>query len=102
MYEDHGKELTAINREALDQVTWAGTQFWLVEFLPISTTLRYRVEIHFVTALSVRHIPSWVPGAGFKKFGEKNAILQRKIHHFPWGEAQRRYVRVYLISGTKI
>jgi hypothetical protein len=35
VYEAHGKELTDLNRKALDQVTWVGGQLWLVEFLPI-------------------------------------------------------------------
>jgi hypothetical protein len=34
VYEDHGAELTVLNREALDQVTWMSRQLWLVEFMP--------------------------------------------------------------------
>lgn len=35
VYNVHGKELTDLNRKALDQATWVGMQFWFVEFLPI-------------------------------------------------------------------
>jgi hypothetical protein len=31
----------------------------------------------------VRHIPAWMPGAGFQTFGQKAAKLNRRIRDMP-------------------
>ena len=36
IYQDHGKELTDINVESADLITWCWSQVWLVDVVPIS------------------------------------------------------------------
>ncbi|KIM33242.1 hypothetical protein M408DRAFT_151524 [Serendipita vermifera MAFF 305830] len=66
VYQQHGEELTRLNVESVDLVTWVRMQLWLVNVFPIA-----------------RFLPSWLPGLQFPKVVTKGKNLLRKLRH--WG-----------------
>jgi hypothetical protein len=49
---------------------------FLVDVLPIRMFFLYRSN-HRLTRCLVRHLPAWLPGAGFKKMALRNHVTQR-------------------------
>lgn len=42
---------------------------------------------------SVKYVPSWFPGAGFKRFAAKGHVVTTKTVNKPFNEVKRRMVR---------
>lgn len=67
VYQTHGEELVRLNRNRIELITWAFTQFWMVDVFPL-----------------LRFIPSWFPGANFRKIGKKATCMATKIRFWPY------------------
>lgn len=94
LWKDHGKQLVENNIEAVNMMGPAFSQFWLVDYLHWRMSfflffLFFFADIH--PLISVRHIPSWFPGAGFKRLGIKSTRLMNHIRQFPFTYALNEY-----------
>ncbi|KIM28320.1 hypothetical protein M408DRAFT_23723 [Serendipita vermifera MAFF 305830] len=63
--------LSSWNNELMEYVNHAVLTFWLVDIL------------HFL-----RYIPSWMPGAKFKRIGDRSTWLSKQIRHAPFEKAK--------------
>jgi hypothetical protein len=61
-----GEELSSWNLEALELLTAAASTFWLVDVLHFSMFVYSQVLDVSTYNLTVRFVPSWLPGAGFR------------------------------------
>lgn len=103
MYEEHGEELTVLNRETLDTLTWIGSQFWMVELLPWC-------EFYFIVYDQtdeakysiVRFLPDWTPGAIFKQIAAKVRDAQLKMRFWPWETAVNGFASLSFMYGYKL
>jgi len=67
VYQAHGEELVRVNRQRIELITWAFTKFWMVDVFPL-----------------LRFIPSWFPGANFRKIGETGTRQAKQIRFWPY------------------
>ncbi|PVF92648.1 cytochrome P450 [Serendipita vermifera] len=74
IWNAYGPELVKINNEAMDLISKSFTQFWLVD---IFTWMRF--------------IPSWMPGAGFRRIGIHSTKLTTRIRSWPYAEAVKLF-----------
>ncbi|KIM23782.1 hypothetical protein M408DRAFT_250244 [Serendipita vermifera MAFF 305830] len=68
------KELSSWNHEALDLLSSSFTTFWLVDIF------------HFL-----RFVPSWIPGAKFKRIGVRSTWLANHIREVPFAQVKELY-----------
>jgi len=77
--------------------------FFLTLRIDLHSPLRVQAQDEFAVLASpgkflveqlkfLRHVPSWMPGAGFKHLAEKCAVTSRALHDAPfeWAEEQIR------------
>lgn len=69
-----GKELSSWNAELVHLFSSAFSTFWLVDIF------------HFL-----RLVPSWVPGASFKKIGDRSIWLSQQVRYTAFNKAQELY-----------
>ena len=81
IYKAHGEELIRTNRERIELITWAFTQLWAVDIFPV-----------------MRFIPSWFPGANFRKIGETGTRQAKKIRFWPYEMVVNAIVSAHLLN----
>lgn len=87
------KRLSDLNREVLETLTPGK---YLVESIPACVCLLYtysRVDAQRPSAFPVKYVPSWFPGASWKRHGEQLKAKAREIADEPF-----RHVRKQLVS----
>ncbi|PVF96174.1 cytochrome P450 [Serendipita vermifera] len=62
MFEEHGEELTLANKKRAELSAWTYPRVWLVNFLPF-----------------LQYVPSWFPGATFRRIGLESTRLSSKV-----------------------
>lgn len=88
VYQAHGQELIRVNRERIELITWAFTQFWMVDVFPLRKphyfSARGTLMINIYLSPKVRFLPSWFPGARFRKIGETATRQAKQIRFWPY------------------
>ncbi|PVF91243.1 cytochrome P450 [Serendipita vermifera] len=74
IWNAHGPELVKLNNEAIDLVSKSFTQFWFVDIFNW-----------------MRFIPSWMPGAEFRRLGIYSTKLTTQIRERPFAEAVKLF-----------
>ena len=65
----------------------------LVDFLPACRNLHIIFSFKNTDRISVRHIPSWMPGAGFKRYAMITRKAVREMLDQPYDLVKQRMVR---------
>lgn len=64
-----------------------------------------RIFCHFVELVSfahvflVRHVPAWLPGAGFKRFAQQCRAILYRLRTEPYDETIKKIVSNYVESS---
>ncbi|CAG7852162.1 O-methylsterigmatocystin oxidoreductase Short=OMST oxidoreductase; AltName: Full=Aflatoxin B synthase; AltName: Full=Aflatoxin biosynthesis protein Q; AltName: Full=Cytochrome P450 64 [Serendipita indica DSM 11827] len=74
MVEESGEQMIKQNQEAMSMLFHAFHHVWMVDFFPW-----------------LRFIPSWMPGAGFKRFAKKTKNMINTIRSAPFNLAVQRH-----------
>ncbi|PVF92510.1 cytochrome P450 [Serendipita vermifera] len=74
MWQDHGEELLALNKDAMGIFDKTFDRFWFVDIFPW-----------------MRFIPSWMPGAEFRRRGIYSTQLATRIRKWPYAESVRLF-----------
>ncbi|KIM24678.1 hypothetical protein M408DRAFT_26799 [Serendipita vermifera MAFF 305830] len=72
IYQEHGKELIDLNVRRMKLINTTFAKFWMVDIFP-----------------SLRHIPAWFPGAGFRRLGQEATLLGKKARYWAFGMAEQ-------------
>lgn len=94
VFEAHGQELIDLNIVGIKEVAHQGSKFWLVEYFPLCGSrlaLSSYIDIHSQT---VKYVPTWMPGANFKRIAAEAYKVHSKIRYWPWAEVNKQYVRI--------
>lgn len=76
--KEYGETLIEINTETTNLVAWVFTKVWMVDVIS-----------------ALRYIPSWMPGATFKRIADRGASLANKIRYWAYG-----MVEAAVVEGT--
>lgn len=93
VYEGHGKELARLNRLRSEMITRVYPRLWAVDIFPICRF--YTIELLLARSkplYSVRYIPSWFPGATFRRIGEEGTAYSRKVRFMPFKLVEKAVV----------
>jgi hypothetical protein len=78
VFQRHGQELVELNTESLELATWAFTQIWLPDLLPIGELLSLNTGILIIMPICpniARFLPSWIPGLQFPGYIKRGKYL---------------------------
>lgn len=84
-------DLAHVANSQLSMATAPGVYY--VDFVPLSKLLDCPNMSKDTQTFTVKYIPSWLPGAGFKRKAKKYAIVVRKLVEIP-----HNYVKSQLVS----
>jgi hypothetical protein len=98
----YGYEVTSLNDEyvtladeALALLGRAGLfGTYLVDYIPICECPSVYFTCSCQTSISVKHIPTWFPGADFKRKARKWKELTLAMKHWPYDLTKQRIVRL--------
>jgi hypothetical protein len=65
---------------------------WLVDIIPIRKSMRDEYSIQ-LTAIPVSYVPSWFPGASFKRIAAADRIFARDTFEKPFIDVKEQVVR---------
>ena len=88
-------ELAELANSQLSKATAAGGHF--VDFFPFCKLMIYLNISKVPTASTVKYIPSWFPGAGFKKRAREYAVVVHDLLEIP-----HNYVMSQLVTSVVI
>jgi hypothetical protein len=99
VYLQEGKSLVQVNTEALELVTYAFGQPWLVNMFPASALfLRSGSPAFFTFSYLARFLPSWFPGLSFPALGRKGKEMLGQIRYKAFGMVKEAMVAYYRLS----
>ena len=84
-------DLAHVANSQLSMATAPGIYY--VDFVPLSKSLARSSVSYDTNTFTVKYIPSWLPGAGFKRKAKKYAIVLRDLVEIP-----HNYVKSQLVS----
>ncbi|CAG7852714.1 O-methylsterigmatocystin oxidoreductase Short=OMST oxidoreductase; AltName: Full=Aflatoxin B synthase; AltName: Full=Aflatoxin biosynthesis protein Q; AltName: Full=Cytochrome P450 64 [Serendipita indica DSM 11827] len=64
---EYGEILIKVNAASTNLIAWVFTKVWMVDMIP-----------------ALRHVPSWMPGAGFKRTAARGSFLVNTIRHWAY------------------
>lgn len=70
-FQHHGTEIIKYNIEGLEVIAWAFTRFWFVDVIPL-----------------MRYIPTWFPGANFRRVGNQGKHYANLIRYWSFGQVK--------------
>lgn len=88
-------ELAELANSQLSEATRAGGHY--VDFLPFCKLIIYSSISKVLTTSAVKYIPSWFPGAGFKKRAKEHAAVVHDLLEIP-----HNYVMSQLVTSVFI
>lgn len=90
--EDEGLYATAAEATRFfDETAMLGA--WLVDSFPLCKSSHS--SLHFILTYTclVKYVPSWFPGAGFKRYAARGRVVTTKTVNAPFDEVKRHVVR---------
>jgi hypothetical protein len=86
-----GRELVAINSESMQLATWANSQVWLVNIIPIGLSLFIQM-IPRLKPYIARFLPSWLPGLKFPAYAKQGRETFDKIRYWAFTQVKQETV----------
>lgn len=91
---DHKDHILAMENEIMGYFAEADSPGrYLVDAVPARGYPSHALGYSKVNILSVRYVPSWMPGAGFQKIAERTCLLSDEMRRVPMQIMSQAMVR---------
>jgi hypothetical protein len=91
--KEETNDLIKKNEETVRLTSDALTNVYLVNIFPIRPLISMLAKPFVHLPLPVKHIPAWVPGAGFQRLAAHVKELNHTIRNGPWEKVLKDIVR---------
>jgi hypothetical protein len=101
IYQEHGAEMVETNKERSVMITLVFPKVWLVDLFPICEQSFRILLVLFHPPLFengnflVQYIPSWFPGATFRRVGNEGKKLGQKVRFWAFSLVEKDVVSSY-------
>ena len=92
-------DLAHVANSQLSLATAPGAYY--VDFAPLGKSLDHSPMFKDTRTFTVKHVPSWLPGSGFKTKAKKYSLVSRDFVEIPHNYVKRQLVS-YLVSHVEV